>query len=110
MSISVLSSTFDSGGPLASFGDNGQIVMHDRMACQDMVLTYPTLSCHAHVTSVGKFDGVPQMSKCSNLATPPPPPPLKLRNGKKCKHWPVERERSLARDRKGKEGESAQEL
>ena len=87
MSISVLSSTFDSGGPLASFGDNGQIVMHDRMACQDMVLTYPTLSCHAHVTSVGK-----------------------LRNGKKCKHWPVERERSLARDRKGKEGESAVEL
>ena len=107
MSIRVLSSTFDSGGPLASFGDNGQIVMHDRMACQDMVLTYPTLSCHAHVTSVGKFDGVPQMS---NVQIWLPPPPLKLRNGKKCKHWPVERERSLARDRKGKEGESAQEL
>ena len=41
-----------------SFGDNGQIVMHGRMACQDMLLKPPS-SCLAHVTGGGKFDGLP---------------------------------------------------
>ena len=67
----------------------------------------PPLSCHAHVTS-GKFDGVQEYLShkcriCSNLAIPTQET---VKSARVSGHWPVGREGSVVRGRKGKEGES----